>query len=423
MLVRDYLKKALYDTQKGYFSRSSPIMMNEGKQVTNFSKLQGKNDWIKVQSELFQSKQGSGEWLTQCELFAPHFSSVLVDYVYRKHPGAQQGLNVIEIGGGSGTNALHFLDSLKERYPDVYSRSKYTLCEISPTMASLQLSRVSGRHQDVVKVHNADFLDWNSPVEEPTIIIAMEVLDNLPHDKLTYTGSGGSLPAFSEADLNSWREIVVEEWGMEKARPLADALTIETAKLFLSESKEEGSSTSILKNMMNNMKRTLSQFSRTRAEKNAKSVFIPSGSVKLLKALEGYFPHHLLIAGDFSYLPFGDVEGSSKNLRLPGSLFGCKNAPIVSGVNSQTGQRQDFPSYILQGQNVDVFFQTDFGRLAKAYTTTVTGGSAEVKTTYRFLDENVSNEDRMMTTTIAGYNPMLEDFENVSFLLAERAFR
>jgi len=171
------------------------------------------------------------------------------------------------------------------------------------------------------------------------------------------------------------------------------------------------------------IKQWIALFYRRRAEKYARSVFVPTGAIQLLHAINLHFPQHLFLAGDFSFLPFGDVSKTLKNLRTPGTLFGCKNAPIISGNDAASGYRIDYPTYIVPDQTFDVFFQTDFLALAGAYQGIVKGGSSRVERSQQFLESNSSMEDRQHTTTKSGYNPMLEDFENVSFLLGTRSIQ
>ena len=145
-------------------------------------------------------------WLTPCEIFAPWYSRALATAALENR-AADQPLCIIEIGGGNGTNALHILDYIKEIAPDVYSTMRYKLVDISAAMSERQKS-VVGRHHINCEFINADFLDvepgHKAAENGHCIIIALEVLDNLPHDKVAW---GQTAPG----DVCGWLECVVTE--------------------------------------------------------------------------------------------------------------------------------------------------------------------------------------------------------------------
>jgi hypothetical protein len=431
MLVRHYLNKLLYDSSKGYFCtlETKPIIEND--EFFNFSKMNNAKEWYEVQQTKFN--QASGQWFTQCELFAPYFSSVLLDFIIKEHYSSFQSqtpnLNIIEIGAGSGTNALNLLDMLKLRYPAIYKRTSYLICEISPILAQRQLQKISGRHGNkVVKVTNVDFLKWNERkrCEEPYMILGMEVLDNLPHDKLTYKESE-ILPS-EFAGPKGWEEVLVQDWGVESSRQLMDPIAMEAAQYFIKNNENYFSgNTWSQKTLLGKVKKYITMRTRYKAEAKAKSIFVPSGAIELLHVLNENFPFHSVLLGDFSFLPFGDVAKTKLNMHIPGSLFGCKNSPIVSGIDPITKKRVDYASYIAPPSSnnnealvFDVFFQTNFQALAAAYSNRVSNGTAQIFSSNQFLEQYIRNEDRAKTTTKSGFNPLLEDFENISFLFGRR---
>jgi SAM-dependent MidA family methyltransferase len=105
----------------------------------------------------------------------------------------------------------------------------YTIVEISPIMANRQRQRVLSQHPNC-RVLNADILTWSDqfpPTSDNCFFIAMEVLDNLPHDKVAIRNG-------------KWYEtvIVVSEYPdgsrhiEERKRPLQDQLIIQTLQYF-----------------------------------------------------------------------------------------------------------------------------------------------------------------------------------------------
>lgn len=184
MLVRDYIKKALYEGKSSYFASSTrkPIISNP---ITNFRLLKNESEWREAQQYIYDSGKNGGDWSTQVELYQPYFSKCIANFSIHEEQFIENGLNIIEIGGGLGTNAKAFLDHLQYHHPKIYQQCKYTLCEISPSLASIQQENVkSSSHERQCEVINKDFLTWDTVINKPTIIIALEVLDNLPHDKV-----------------------------------------------------------------------------------------------------------------------------------------------------------------------------------------------------------------------------------------------
>lgn len=75
-------------------------------------------------------------------------------------------------------------------HPSVYSGVRYTTLEISPQLAAIQQRKVksSGKHQECFTVVQQDALSslaWQALDERPCVILMMEVLDNMPHDRST----------------------------------------------------------------------------------------------------------------------------------------------------------------------------------------------------------------------------------------------
>ena len=127
----------------------------------------------------------------------------------------EEDLNIIEIGGGTGTLAADILvgyvhprvcrsiasrqrageqvllsvtqASLRVRDAELYSSMTYTSVEISESLAALQRARVARQcvHGSRFVVENRDAADPSSWTfsTKPTFFVLAEVLDNLPHDR------------------------------------------------------------------------------------------------------------------------------------------------------------------------------------------------------------------------------------------------
>ena len=154
-------------------------------------------------------------------------------------------------------------------------------------------------------------------MQAPTYVIAMEVLDNLPHDKLVRPGDARS----------SWQQVAVsvaesdgEPAYAEVPQPLADPLIRRCLAAADWLAPAEAS---------NRPEPSGSFFSRAidalagvstgaAAAAEAATVYVPTGALQLFDAAHTARPRHHLIAADFSSFAAQDVL-------LPGRL-----APIVS---------------------------------------------------------------------------------------------
>ena len=189
-------------------------------------------------ARLYEESQSG--WLTPVEVFAPWYSRALARYVLTSAQKVQQTqpLVVYEVGGGNGTNAKHFLDYIALANPAEYARMQYTILEISETLSRKQVETVGPRHADsgVFTSVCVDATDWRLPAgagspvvhDGPCVVLALEVLDNLPHDKVVW-----------DAAARTWSQVVVEERSRagaasaltEVAEPLTDDLIKRTLRL------------------------------------------------------------------------------------------------------------------------------------------------------------------------------------------------
>ena len=98
-------------------------------------------------------------------------------------------LRILEIGPGTGTLADSILDFYKNYSLDLYRNCEYVLVEISPRLARKCEEVLREKHkklydQDKIKIYNASILDFNKKINDHSFVIGMEILDNMPHDRL-----------------------------------------------------------------------------------------------------------------------------------------------------------------------------------------------------------------------------------------------
>ncbi|RHY52521.1 hypothetical protein DYB34_005145 [Aphanomyces astaci] len=399
MLTRDYIHKCLYSKEDGYFTSEKREVLHAPKEPMAFHDFWGKREYKAALAKLYQEA-----WMTPVEVFYPYYSHAIANYMLMS-PFTTDKLSIYEIGGGAGTNAKCILDYIQEQAPALYEHTTYTLIEISPRMAARQRERIKD-HAGVATVINTDILTYSAQFpafKDSCYFVAMEVLDNLPHDKVSQDGG-------------EWFETWVDPTTLsEQRRPLEDPLVRQTLDHFpIDLPLREGykPATRFVRKAMG------------MADKTLHSAFVPTGAMQLLHTLRTSFPKHHLIAADFDELPAPSLDASSSHPlfhhpRSPTSTASgplhAANAPLVA--SKTAGVTCDHDTYLVEGGIADVFFSTDFVKLKHAYCLAQHRQAHQVSIvkSSAFLQQFA---DTAKTRTILGYNPLLEDYANTSFILS-----
>ena len=166
MLVRHFVGKKLAE----YYSQPSSKVVGSMPNV-NLSSLLGKWHWLYVYGRMYKEQQG--QWLTPVELFRPHYSNILANFVAEstKSQSDTESVHIVELGGGRGTNANCILSHLQLSQPDLYDRVSYTIVDSSEPLLELQKnvlsasdheSKVEYVHQDLMNVAEEKYVkvDW-----------------------------------------------------------------------------------------------------------------------------------------------------------------------------------------------------------------------------------------------------------------------
>lgn len=250
-------------------------------------------------------------WHTPTELFSPYYGEAIAEYIvenYRLNDYPYHDLIIYEMGAGNGTMMLNILDLVRDRYPEVYERTKYRIIEISSQLADLQQqglghSVYARGHADKVEIVNKSIFDWDQYVSSPCFFLALEVFDNFAHDALKYdyaTGTpyqscvvvdprGELFEYYSKtldpvaADFLERREVACRVEGVEYPHPLSGT------------------------RFMNSL-RSLLPFQGSLSQPE----YIPTRLMQFFYKLYQKFPNHRLISSDFHLL--GDAV---KGLNAP----------------------------------------------------------------------------------------------------------
>jgi hypothetical protein len=218
-LTRDFIHQSLYGvgqrdatSREGYFNRRDCISTPPS--FLNFNGMLGKAEYRTCLAKLYDAQEHA--WLTPVEIFAPWYSAAIARYAVSRHlaaapatasatgpAGTAAPLVIYEVGGGNGTNALHVLNFIREYFPHIYLRTEYRILEVSARLHERQLQVLHGAgHGKVVRGTGkavggsvlADATDLAAALHDPrpALVIALEVLDNLPHDKVLLVEEAGA---------------------------------------------------------------------------------------------------------------------------------------------------------------------------------------------------------------------------------------
>lgn len=367
-------------------------------------------------------------WLTPVEIFSPHLGAAVARYIAAQHdaagalgamrPGGRRPLPIFEIGGGTGTLARDVLGWLAAHRPDLYSCARYCCVEISPALAELQAARVAGRGAfSVVRGDAGEAATWAAAASHaeytptpsnPCFVLAMEVLDNLPHDRVWRPCPGAA-----------WQETLVAGGGArgrgegdgtprgsgegmrEVLRPVEDPLVTRCLREWaaLEAGDRSGEEMGVVEGLGSLLGRAAR---RALGAAVGDAVFLPTGAARLFDALHAGFPgSHRLLAADFDALPETVIPGAG--------------APLVA--STAGGATTDHGTYLVPPGAADIFFPSNFELLARLYSGSGGGRAARHAKAAEFFGEwaPAGGAERRCAD---GYDPMLEDYTNTAVLVS-----
>ena len=167
MLLRDFIRDALYNPTTGYFA-SNDAPVGKLTRPLSFRNLLGRDGYHHALDAAYRKMQESCSsakflnprspfhnvvicitrghpdaqvaWLTPSEIFSPYYGGAVAECVLSHHMicGTTSPLEIYELGAGTGTVAKDILDYVKRHAPEVYRDMRYTTVEISSNLAWLQ---------------------------------------------------------------------------------------------------------------------------------------------------------------------------------------------------------------------------------------------------------------------------------------------
>ncbi|KAL3791283.1 hypothetical protein HJC23_000900 [Cyclotella cryptica] len=374
----------------------------------NFSSLWGEWHWRRTYKRVYAEQQGM--WLTPCELFTPYYSNILANFVCNSMKTSLNNLEelqvdsggtfeIVELGGGRGTNANALLNYMKENHREMYDRlDSYTIYDTSPTLHELQREVLISINDEVrvhahkIKLVNVDLMniaEGSSPFltqsNIPTAVIALELLDNLPHDKIGRC---------------------IESRNILQAEALSGPTTMNSLKLKICESFVP-----LEDKLLHDILSMAPALYAPLVSQGPK--WVPTVALGVLLALFDCRPNSSVVFADFDWLPPPDASLG------PALAEPAEGDPLITDM---TGK--DHSCYLTSPPDAlcDILFPTDFGRLA-AFVGQITAKSqCQIPVSVLSMKQNEfllkygKSEVERTRSWLTGYSPLIHDFANCSVL-------
>ena len=217
------------------------------------------------------------------------------------------------------------------------------------------------------------------PSDTPTVVLAMEVLDNLPHDKIR----AKSRKLLQQAEIQKQRDKDSAE--EEVFVPLDDPLLARVIKNVPSFAKPY-------------------------------PTWIPSVACGVLEHLIQQRPNLGLAFADFDWLPAPDLTSNSATKVEPSRRTEwAEGEPIITDMDGV-----DHECFLRAPPHCDILFPTDFDKLASfAKHIMVKKGrksTVQVEKQADFLEHYGPNHVQKTKSWLSGQTPLLQDFVNCSVL-------
>lgn len=378
------LRKLISHRLKAYYSQPSQSVVGG---VSKPLRLHwGRFYWLYKYRQLY--KQNQGQWLTPVELFQPYYSRIIFRWM-REHLEKGNQPQIVELGPGRGTNARILLETIRRDCPNTFSQLRYTLVDSSASLLGLQQETLSNFDEGTVQFCQRDLMHVAQGEQElwdvasnPTILIALEVWDNLPHDKIRVRNGIVEQAEVVRLDTGnpvSEEDVMDQSIALEERFvPLSDPLIQDILHITPDYVPRQG------------------------------VAWIPSVACGILSRVQQTHPALSILIADFDWLPHGDYQPQAKRRSIPAR----HGEPIITCMNDI-----DHPCYLDAPLHSDILFPTDFRLLAK-YSRSIWKDTAKVRVDKQshFLKHFGPEDVRSTTNRISGFSPMTSDFDNCSIM-------
>ena len=232
------------------------------------------------------------------------------------------------------------------------------------------------RHDNVplILMSQCQSLPLLPPSDVATVVIAMEVLDNLPHDKVQAKTRKG----LAQAEIHSRPNGGVEETFVALNDPLL--------------SRVVGTVPSYVK---------------------AHPTWVPSVACGVIEHLVHQRPNLGLVFADFDWLPAPELSRHPTETTRR-TMWG-HGEPLITDMKGV-----DYECFLQAPPHCDILFPTDFDKLCSFTARTLASrnhrGHVGVEKQADFLERYGASHVRKTKSWLTGYTPLLQDFVNCSVL-------
>lgn len=413
MIQRDFVNYAMYHYKWGYYPKLCmkyrELMTIGFHDPVPFGSLVGQQDYEEYASRV--SSQ-TPTFATPASLFQPYYGWAVAEYMIttmraKFHP--DEPLIIYDVGAGSGNLALSILDFLAEQYPDIYERCEYHCIDLSKYMIPVQRKKLI-HHMNHVHIHHISIHNWREVEPRRCFVLAMEVMSNMPHDRITWADEGSSYEQWIEFDeidnLSMAREKLYQTKDPLILRYLrcANWLQEESYHELRTLSLTDGNTTVTVPKygpMLEPDLRDNSFLVLTKAmavHNPFRIAWLPIGQYVMLEVLSEFFPRHHAFFADWN--------------RVTTPIMGI-NGPVLQAkirVSREQFIRISADQLCQNAGSVDICFPTDFDVLTDTYRN-ICGEHKEVMNmSHPDFWKTHGGEKTSIFTTRTGFNPLLEDF-------------
>lgn len=266
-----------------------------------------------------------------------------------------------------------------------------------------------------IKIYNCSIFDEfllgkKDKIDEHCFVVGMEILDNMPHDRLYIDKDTAGTSEF-EYQLQSIIELSQDAEGNEILKEIlepvgSDPLIIEFLQLLKSMPAPDHVTLNNKLQFGGFIKRIKDVFDDYRWRSEIESnIFAPTATLNLFKQVNRMFPNHQMILADF------DCFLTSLNKK---TLKGI-NAPLITNKLQSPTDWDKYETYMIPRGAADICFPSDFHFLQHAYRE-ITKQPVTIYKNKEFIDIFALES---WATTQNNYNPMREEYFNTSFLVTE----
>jgi hypothetical protein len=213
--------------------------------------------------------------------------------------------------------------------------------------------------------------------DTPTVLLGLEILDNLPHDKIRKKSNR----LLEQAVVQNSNQI--PNTFEEKFVPLSDPLLARVV-------------------------RTVPSYGQTFPS------WIPTVACGVLEHVGKQRPNSSIVLADFDWLPAPDLDVDSDKSKR--SSTWAEGEPLVTDMEGA-----DHGCYLNSPQFCDILFPTDFDKLA-SFVKRTRAATTDLETVVRvekqseFLQRYGPEEVEATQSWLTGHTPLLHDFANCSVL-------